>query len=134
MSTAHWKLLPSRPAGRTAEWFSAWSCKAWLAYILTDLVQGYIQLTRVQPLLSKDDDDNDNIDQQERQIKEKQRHKQWVLLLRNVLFLLPAYHWSRSDWDKRPWLSPRVVNGCMCAEALVSLYQTSLEVPAPPHE
>ena len=119
----HWKVWPtaSKGATRVAEWYSAISCKAWLAYILVDLMQGYISLAQ-RPAIKKDDDDDDDV--------VAVRHKQRVVMLRNLLFVLPAYHWSRTDWDIKPYFSPTIVNGCMVPEAVLSLYQTSLEVPA----
>lgn len=126
----HWKLMHSSTKGRIAEWYSAISCKAWLAYILTDLVQGYISLAQTPLVKEKTDRDDDNDTQQQEQ--QRQQHKQRVIMARNLLFLLPAYHWSRTDWDKKPFLPATVVNGCMVVEAFLSLYQTSLEVPAPP--
>mmetsp|Transcript_19089 Transcript_19089/g.36166 ORF Transcript_19089/g.36166 Transcript_19089/m.36166 type:complete len:308 (-) Transcript_19089:121-1044(-) len=132
-----WKVLPQPTTGqqRLAERYSAWSCRAWLVYILTDIVQGYVALTTPMPS-NHDDDDNNNKDNNTDKDKEallalqqqSKRHKQQVVMLRNILFLLPAYHWSLSDWDRRPWLKSTTVNLFMWLEAIVSLYQTSLEV------
>lgn len=130
LAYVHWKALPSS-GRRLAEQYSAWSCRAWLLYTLTDIVQGYMALTTSASSSSskeKSEDDEKDDDHQENRIQRRQRHKQQVALLRNVLFLLPAYHWSLSDWDKRPWLKSTTVNGLMWLEAIVSLYQTSLEV------
>lgn len=137
LAFGHWKVW-STTRGRWAEQYSAWSCRAWLVYILTDVVQGYLSLTTQGPLTCQKNDNNDandngdnNNDENWEQAKAAQklvRHKQHVVLARNLLFLLPAYHWSLPDWDKRPWLSPPTVNLLMWLEAMLSLYQTSLEV------
>lgn len=133
----HWKVWPAKGGGtRVAEWYSAISCKAWLAYILVDLMQGYISLAQQRPAIKKDDDDdnNNNDHTAASQLAQAQaaavRHKTRVVMLRNLLFALPAYHWSRTDWDIKPYFSQTIVNGCMVAEAVLSLYQTSIEVPA----
>ena len=122
LAFARWKVSPSSPLQRLAEKYSAWSCRAWLVYILADIVQASIALT-TQPVKPPDDDDPAT-----KQAALARRHKQYVVLTRNLLFLLPAYHWSLPNWDTRPWLKSTTVNLFMWLEAVVSLYQTTLEV------
>ena len=122
-----WRVIPQRHGQRFAEMYSAWSCRAWLLYILTDIVQGYVALTTT-PTLSNEEEQTKEQDDDVLQASKRRRHKQQVIMLRNILFLLPAYHWSLPDWDRRPWLKSTTVNLFMWLEAIVSLYQTSLEV------
>ena len=124
----HWKVLPQSTGQRVAEMYSAWSCRAWLVYILTDIVQGYIALTTPTSLRQQEDKEEDGDNKEALALQQKRRHKQQVVMLRNVLFLLPAYHWSLPNWDRKPWLKSTTVNSLMWLEAILSLYQTSLEV------
>lgn len=133
-SSSQSQSSPPPPPTRWAEQYSAWSCRAWLVYILTDLVQGYVALTTT-PTPRDDQDaapDEEQSPQQQQLVvvaaAQKARHKQYVIMARNLLFLLPAYHWSLPNWDKRPWLTSTTVNTFMWLEAVLSLYQSSLEV------
>ena len=119
LAFAKWKITPTGVRGHRQEHalaakYSAWSCRAWLAYIVADLVQTSLALSQ-----SSGTENNATAKQK--------RHKQWVSLGRNVLFFLPAYHWSLPDWDRKPWLSAPTVNFFMLVEAIVSVYQSMLE-------
>ena len=103
LAYTHWMVPKWLARGRSAEIFSAWSCRCWLAYIAAESVQCLLQW--------KDSDDKD--EQRDAQLK----------LVRNALWTLPALHWSLPNWDRKPWLSDGVVNGLMLAEAVVSMYQ-----------
>ena len=101
------------------ETWSYLSCRCWLIYIVTELIQSYVQYqeltttttTTALPTL---------VDPSKQQ--QQRRH---ILLqsLRNLLFLLPCTAWSMSKWDSQPILSSRTVNTLLWFESIVSLYQ-----------
>jgi hypothetical protein len=136
MALLQWQLPTSLGRiQRVAERASAWSCRAWLVYLLTDIFQSTLALRQ---------------QQQQQQARRRRRRQleathqedpdkgndhacrpaklQVVALARNALFVLPALHWSLPQWDRQPWLKSTTVNTFMWMEALLSLYQTSLEV------
>lgn len=134
------KALPPLP--RLAEKLSAWSCRAWLAYIVADMMQSWLKLREEQQLLQQqthakktdgDDDDSNTSD------KNDKRHQLAYLpnattaaamkklrlqIVRGALFALPAIHWSLPNWDRDPWLPEPVVNTLMWLEAVVCMYQS----------
>jgi hypothetical protein len=105
-------MLPTRmqtpDVSQKASKFSAISCRFWLLYILADAAQCSVL-------------------QSEEKTEKNKTHLR-LQLLRNALFLLPAIHWSLPNWDTKPWLPSKAVNGLMWVEAMVSLYQTSSSV------
>ncbi|GAX24576.1 hypothetical protein FisN_4Hh094 [Fistulifera solaris] len=105
-------MLPTRmqtpDVSQKASKFSAISCRFWLLYILADAAQCSVL-------------------ENEEKTEKKKTHLR-LQLLRNALFLLPAIHWSLPNWDTKPWLPSKAVNGLMWVEAMVSLYQTSRTV------
>lgn len=107
-------MLPSNlqtpEISQKASRFSAISCRFWLLYIVADAAQCSV--------LQKD-----------QQTEDGKTHLR-LQLLRNALFLLPAIHWSLPNWDTKPWLPSKAVNGLMWIEAMVSLYQTARTVAA----
>ena len=132
-------LLWMRPAGlqtpdsswRAAQ-LSAWSCRCWLVYIVADLVQSVVLLRQQQQrtVPADDDDDDDDDVMEEKAMQNFSARQHWRLqAMRNGLFLLPCIHWSLPNWDTKPWLSTKTVNGLMWMEAMVCLYQTALALP-----
>lgn len=105
-------MLPSNmqtpEVSQKASQFSAISCRFWLLYIVADAAQCSVL-------------------QNEQKTENGKTHLR-LQLLRNALFLLPAIHWSLPNWDTKPWLPSKTVNGLMWVEAMVSLYQTSRSV------
>jgi hypothetical protein len=135
MALLQWQLPTSLGRiQRVAERASAWSCRAWLVYLLTDIFQSTLALRQQQQqqqarrrrrqLEATHQEDPDKGDDHPC----RPTKKQVVALARNVLFVLPALHWSLPQWDRQPWLKSTTVNTFMWMEALLSLYQTSLEV------
>lgn len=111
---AYLQWMKPKYQGRTAERLSYWSCRFWVAYIVTDLFQNVMQLKQQQQQQAKDNDNSD---------AKKIVHNTQLQLARNCFFLLPGIHWSLSEWDRSPWLSNTTVNYCMWAEAITSLVQ-----------
>lgn len=111
----HWMVPKWLAKGKSAERFSFWSCRFWTAYIATEVVQCLLQLKE----LSSSDNPDDNKDE-----KDAKKRSIRLQLVRNAFFLAPAIHWSRSDWDTKPMLTSRKLNGLMFMEAVVCMYQT----------
>lgn len=129
------KLLFPKTGGpsRFAEKLSAWSCRFWLAYTVTEIVQCWLKLREEQQNLKLigdkkkiDDEDDDNGDEQAiinppnpgviRNLR--------LQILRDLLFTLPAIHWSLPNWDTQPWLTDPLVNTLMWLESVVCMYQS----------
>lgn len=137
----------SRSKWHQPERWSYLSCRFWLAYTAAELTQciwHWRELQQQKRLLEEakknDDDDDaqyssDNHDTSSTNNNDAAAHAHSIRALdaqmadarlqavRDALFLLPCVHWSRSDWDTRPWLRPHAVNALMWAESVVSLYQ-----------
>jgi hypothetical protein len=124
-----WMLPPSwqtADRSRVAAKMSAWSCRCWFVYLVTDLVQSVIlyqkhEKRRIEQKNEETDDAMIANSQQARHLK--------LQAIRSALFLLPCIHWSLPHWDTKPWLSSKTVNGLMWVEAMVSLYQTAMALP-----
>lgn len=157
------------PPSRLAEKLSAWSCRFWLIYTVTEIVQSWLALREEKQKLiqsalaikkddhrhnnhnnnNNNDDDSKLIvpamvpesssDEEEEDAATKQQRQEIstsalvqnsptlrnlrLQILRDVLFTLPAVHWSLPNWDKDPFLSPPVLNTLMWLETVVCMYQ-----------
>jgi hypothetical protein len=114
---------------RLAAQASAWSCRFWLAYILMDIVRSTLALQNMNMKeTSSSTDDND--DSQEHANANgnangnvQARRSEQLQIVRNVLFTVPAIHWSLPKWDTDPWLSSDLLNGLVWLESIVCIYQ-----------
>jgi hypothetical protein len=108
---------------------SAWSCRFWFAYLVLDIARSMLALQKVQQKTTctekKENTINGETDTEsattpaDRSLIRTER----LQLIRDVLYLLPAIHWSLPNWDTKPWLSNDVVNGLCWLEAVVGMYQ-----------
>lgn len=113
---------------RLAERASAWSCRAWLAYIVLDLVQSVRKLQHPAEVVEQDSTDSgENVG-----LSTQAQMSERLQLVRNVLFVAPAIHWSLPQWDTKPWLSESVCQTLMWIEAIVSMVQATSNMPATP--
>jgi len=127
---------------------SAWSCRCWFVYIITDWVSSYLKNVelreRRQALISgeKRDDQastaekplnsnamnvrSSNILKLQSQLDELDRSIDInkLQMIRCALFAGPCYSWSLDNWDTNPWLSENVGNGLCFAEAITCVYQS----------
>jgi len=108
------KTITSRKASKAA----AWSSRFWLTYLLSDTVRCSLILknksttsatttTYIPPRSSGTIIQNENIK---------------LTLVRNILCIMPALHWSFTDWDSKPWLDD-TINGLCWLESVVGLIQ-----------
>ncbi|CAB9509143.1 Peroxisomal biogenesis factor 11 (PEX11) [Seminavis robusta] len=129
------KLLFPKTAGpsRLAEQLSAWSCRCWFAYIVTEILQCFLELRKHKNQLNqlehkkKTDDDDEEDDGTARVSIQSTRATMQNLrlqIVRDLLFALPAIHWSLPNWDTQPWLSDPLVNTLMWVESVVCMYQS----------
>jgi hypothetical protein len=133
-----------QPLPRTAEKWSAWSCRCWSVYILAEVVQCLLQWRKQrheqQRLLILQQQQQQGVDDSNTttttttttiMVATKLHETNRVLrnvklqLVRNALFILPTIHWSLPNWDTDPWLSSPVVNTLMWLETLVHLYKVT---------
>ena len=131
-------MTSSQIAGKA----SAWSCRFWFAYLVLDIARSMMALKKVQQTtntLSSGSDKKamsmnggDAKDEQNvaatteaalAPTERSQIRTERLQIVRNVLYLLPAIHWSMPIWDTDPLLSNDVVNGLCWLEALVGTYQ-----------
>ena len=106
---------------RLASRASAWSCRFWFLYIVLDLMRSTCAL---QTKIKETTRDNNNKEEEDaKNILLQTRRSEQLQILRNVLFALPAIHWSLPKWDTDPWLSSDLLNGFMWLESIVCLYQ-----------
>ena len=101
-------LVP-REKGRLADRASAWSCRFWLLYIVLDTLRAMLALRDASANGSKSNSLETRMERMQ--------------LIRNMLFTLPAAHWSRIDSTK-PLISEGLRNSLMWIEAMCSLYQS----------
>ena len=71
----------------------------------------------------KDDDADTNENDTELVAGTQQQQNLRLQILRDLLFTLPAIHWSLPNWDTNPWLSEPIVNTLMWLESVVCMYQ-----------
>ena len=121
--------LQTAESNRRAAKFSAWSCRCWLVYLVSDLVQSLLQWKEQQQQLQLQQQQEENMGEHTMTTTTTTAALMTsakLQSLRSALFLLPCIHWALPNWDTKPWLPTKVVNGLMWMEAMVSLYQSSL--------
>lgn len=123
----------TKPPPRLAEKLSAWSCRCWLVYIVAEISQCWLKLREESYLLRRNW--KKTIESEDEEGDEKSAklvvHRDMAAIrnlklqiLRNLLFTLPAIHWSLPHWDTNPWLPEPLVNSLMWLEAVVCMYQS----------
>jgi Peroxisomal biogenesis factor 11 (PEX11) len=134
MAYALWVKPPERePALRhywsPEKWFYI-SCRFWLAYLVAELVQCFLQWRELRAQQAnllhakKTDDsyygrelDTSGVD------LDAQLLNTVLLGLRDILVLIPCIHWSLPNWDTQPWMPVYIINSLMWAESIACLYQ-----------
>jgi hypothetical protein len=112
------------------ETWSYVSCRCWLIYVITELIQSYVQYKELLLLQST----------KKTTASEYRNSQQQIVLqtLRNLLFLIPCTTWSMSQWDTQPIVPLRTVNTLLWFESILSLYQAMIvhrnKHPTPPQE
>jgi hypothetical protein len=129
----HWMAPSWLASGRSAEVFSAWSCRCWTAYILAESAQCILQWRELAyndrvPAVNEDDNYEKEHKLNLERTRSECRHLE-LQLVRNALWILPAVHWSLPNWDRNPLLSSGTLNTLMFLESLVSMYQTVRSFP-----
>mmetsp|Transcript_27034 Transcript_27034/g.29124 ORF Transcript_27034/g.29124 Transcript_27034/m.29124 type:complete len:330 (-) Transcript_27034:444-1433(-) len=121
-------------SSRLASTASAWSCRFWLTYLLLDIFRCTLALRELKQnphqtsqanLTSSDSNKNKSnkimqIDEDKEVVTIRTEHLQVV---RNILYVLPALHWSLPNWDSQPWLPDDIVSGLCWLESMVGLFQ-----------
>jgi Peroxisomal biogenesis factor 11 (PEX11) len=115
---------------RLAERASAWSCRAWVAYIALDMVRSFQVLAEKPIRKKKHDDDDDEEDEVRTTLTPQQRTSERLQIVRNALYLAPAVHWSLPNWDTHPWLSETTCKTLMWLEAVVCMVQSISNLPS----
>uniref|UniRef100_A0A7S4RWV5 Uncharacterized protein n=1 Tax=Ditylum brightwellii TaxID=49249 RepID=A0A7S4RWV5_9STRA len=116
------------------EKYTAYSCRAWLIFVLSDLVSTFFKLKELRKrrdvlLKSRELGDGDTARPTEEEIQKKEHdiNKQIKLsrihVARCVFFVPQVVHWSYSKWARDPLFSENVVNGCALTEAIICFYQ-----------
>jgi len=126
------------PSSQIASKASAWSCRFWLIWIVLDTVRCTLALrdTELQSSRTSETAPDTNDDLGEKEVLDKEGtlrrcisnnnktfSTEHLQIIRNILFALPATHWSFPNWDSQRWLSGDLVNGLCFLEAVVGLYQ-----------
>jgi hypothetical protein len=99
---------------RTAERLSAWSCRFWFVYIVSEMTQCALQWKEL-----RQKPEEPSTEETDGAVTDIQ-----LQLARNALFLLPCIHWSLPNWDRQPWLPAKFVNTLMWVESVTCLYQS----------
>jgi hypothetical protein len=126
------KLLFPKTGGpsRLAEKLSAWSCRCWLAYTVAEIVQCLMKLREQSVLFKKsvkkavEDEDDESKQKMLVQANDAVTKNLKLQIVRDLLFTLPAIHWSLPNWDTDPWLPDPFVNSLMWIETIVCMYQS----------
>lgn len=116
------------PSSRLPEKLSAWSCRFWLAYTVTEIVQCWLKLREETKKLQAVEEAKKNVDApktEETVVASPSDIRNLKLqITRDVLFTLPAIHWSLPNWDIDPLLSEPLCNAFMWLESVVCMYQS----------
>ena len=142
---------PTSSSVRLAGKLSAWSCRFWLIYTVTEIIQCVWKLreeTNNLRLLEdkKKNDDHDVSDGDDCAITTTTTttssssivsappagaattmatiRNLRLQIVRDVLFTLPAIHWSLPNWDIDPLLSDLQCNSLMWCESIACMYQS----------
>ena len=120
---------------RLAERASAWSCRAWVAYIVLDMVRS-VQVLSTSPAKQGGGQEDDCTETEEdpsslSTVTPQQRTAERLQILRNALYLAPAVHWSLPNWDTQPWLSDTTCKTLLWFEAVACMVQSILNLPPP---
>ncbi len=121
---------------RLAERASAWSCRAWVAYIVLDMVRS-VQVLSTQPAKQGNGQEDTSTEEEEEEEDHsslvgptpQQRTSERLQILRNALYLAPAVHWSLPNWDTQPWLSDTTCKTLMWLEAVACMVQSVMNLP-----
>ncbi|GKZ00243.1 hypothetical protein MPSEU_000977200 [Mayamaea pseudoterrestris] len=129
-------MLPAKPASssgehaavysRSAERWSYWSCRFWLAYLVAETCQCllvYKELKDREAAQQRGEIDDDSDDKNAKAERQSLLRYTKLQLLRDALFFLPCLNWSLPNWDLDPMLPESVVNGLSWLESVVCLYQ-----------
>jgi len=142
------RQMVAAPPSRLAAKASAWSCRFWLAYLVLDIARSMLAMQNVRRKMKQNNDGGGGGDADGKKTKTKpppngqpQEPEQLqsdatvdvldlgtmrterMQLVRDLLYVLPAIHWSLPNWDTQPWLSDTVVNGLCWLESIVGLMQ-----------
>lgn len=124
------KLLFPKTGGpsRIAEKLSAWSCRFWLAYTVTEILQCWLKLREEKQKLQLFEEKKKTDDEEEGTViippQPGALRNLRLQIARDLLFTLPAIHWSLPNWDTQPWLPDPLVNTLMWLESVVCMYQS----------
>ena len=129
MAYANW-TMPKLFRRVNGNKMSAWSCRLWLIYIVSDLASSFLKNCELQDykqqLLSQGKEgDNETVElvQIDKCIKMNR-----IQIARNFFFTPPCLTWSLDKWATDPLLSENVVNGMSWAEAVLCFYQSILSL------
>lgn len=116
------------PSSRLAEKLSAWSCRFWLAYTVTEIVQCWLKLREETKKLQAVEEAKKNDDARKTEetvlASPSDIRNLKLQITRDLLFTLPAIHWSLPNWDIDPLLSEPLCNAFMWLESVVCMYQS----------
>ena len=128
---AKWSM-PKLVKGVDGNKLSAWSCRCWLVYIVSDWAGSYLknrELSNRRKLLlacgNQNDDDDDMSAKEIKDIEQCMKNNR-LQMVRNFFFTPPCLNWSLDKWATDPLLSENVVNGFSLLEAIVCIYQSVL--------
>ncbi|GMI55839.1 hypothetical protein ScalyP_jg8138 [Parmales sp. scaly parma] len=99
---------------------SAYSCRAWLVYILLSVYAGGLKMKELQEKRGgggngngKKEGESEEFDAQMKSLKTR--------MLRDALYIVPALTWSLPQWATNPLVGKKTVNTLCFVEAMVNL-------------
>lgn len=109
------KLAPQR--AETGAWWSRTSIKCYVAYLFAEITQCWVQLRHME------DDEDDS--EEGRKVKDKKKRHLQMQIARDVMMILPGFNWSLpADTKGTLWRNPKLLSTLLCAEAVLTMYQT----------
>jgi hypothetical protein len=128
--------------------FSAWSCRCWLLYIVSDGISSFLKNCELgkhkQYLLQQhnsshdhggdhsgdcgDGNGNDKMIHDICATIDKSMKMNKLQMARCFFFIPPCMSWSTDNWATDPLFSENVVNGMSWIEAVICMYQTIISL------
>lgn len=114
--TPEWTAPSFGDEYRIAEQACSMSCRGWFLYLFVDLIRSIRTVRQsyaAKTTTTNDDDDTHHYSATWEKFQ----------ILRNILLLGPALHWSMPHWDIQPWMQEDMYQSLMWLESVVCLTQ-----------
>ena len=106
--------------------FSAVSCVAWLYYTVVDAIVQMERISRLNSIL-KDVEKDEVKDEEKTELFVEDVKSQIatakMILVRQLLYVLPALHWCNPKFEKKPLIGKKSIATMMAVEAWICYYQ-----------